>query len=70
MAVAQALKSGFEKIAVIDIDVHHGNGTQEGFYASPDVLTVSLHMDHGSWDEETHPQQGAASERGQGSAAG
>ncbi|GAQ90673.1 Histone deacetylase complex catalytic component HDA1 [Klebsormidium nitens] len=70
VAVAQARQSGFDKIAVIDIDVHHGNGTQEGFYTSPDVLTISLHMDHGSWDEETHPQQGATSERGEGSGAG
>ena len=32
-------------VAVIDIDVHHGNGTQGIFYARPDVFTVSIHAD-------------------------
>lgn len=32
-------------VAVLDIDVHHGNGTQGIFYARPDVLTVSIHAD-------------------------
>lgn len=32
-------------VAVLDIDYHHGNGTQEIFYADPTVLTVSLHAD-------------------------
>ncbi len=35
----------FERLAVLDIDVHHGNGTQDIFYGSREVLTVSLHMD-------------------------
>ena len=33
------------KIAVVDWDVHHGNGTQDVFYDDPDVLTISLHQD-------------------------
>ena len=33
------------RIAVVDWDVHHGNGTQEVFYEDPDVLTISLHQD-------------------------
>jgi acetoin utilization deacetylase AcuC-like enzyme/GNAT superfamily N-acetyltransferase len=33
----------FGKVAVLDIDYHHGNGTQEIFYQRPDVLTVSIH---------------------------
>jgi acetoin utilization deacetylase AcuC-like enzyme len=33
------------RIAVVDWDVHHGNGTQEIFYEDPDVLTISLHQD-------------------------
>ena len=33
------------KIAVVDWDVHHGNGTQEIFYEDPNVLTISLHQD-------------------------
>ena len=36
---------GVERIAVVDWDVHHGNGTQSVFEADPDVLTVSLHQD-------------------------
>lgn len=38
------LKEGFfEKIAIIDTDAHHGNGTQEIFYDNPSVLTISFH---------------------------
>jgi acetoin utilization deacetylase AcuC-like enzyme len=33
------------RVAVLDIDVHHGNGTQGIFYARPDVFTVSVHAD-------------------------
>ena len=33
------------RIAVVDWDVHHGNGTQEIFYDDPNVLTISLHQD-------------------------
>ncbi|AHD03672.1 class II histone deacetylase [Leisingera methylohalidivorans] len=33
------------RVAVIDWDVHHGNGTQMAFYDDPDVLTISLHQD-------------------------
>jgi acetoin utilization deacetylase AcuC-like enzyme len=32
-------------VAILDVDLHHGNGTQGIFYARPDVLTVSLHAD-------------------------
>lgn len=34
-----------QKIAVLDIDFHHGNGTQDIFYRNPDVLTISIHAD-------------------------
>jgi len=33
------------RVATVDWDVHHGNGTQQAFYESPDVLTISLHQD-------------------------
>jgi acetoin utilization deacetylase AcuC-like enzyme len=36
---------GVKRVAVIDWDVHHGNGTQEVFYDDPDVLTISMHQD-------------------------
>jgi len=34
-----------ERVAVVDWDVHHGNGTQQAFYDSADVLTLSLHQE-------------------------
>ena len=35
---------GLKRILILDIDAHHGNGTQEIFYKTSDVLYVSLHM--------------------------
>lgn len=37
--------SGAERVAVLDIDFHHGNGTQDLFYADPSILYVSVHGD-------------------------
>ncbi len=37
------LRRKFARVAYIDIDVHHGDGVQEAFYADPSVLTVSIH---------------------------
>ena len=42
---AQALRKQAARVAILDVDLHHGNGTQGIFYARPDVLTVSLHAD-------------------------
>lgn len=42
---AQELLAEFDRVAILDIDVHHGNGTQDIFYQRSDVLTVSLHAD-------------------------
>ena len=43
---AQALRDGgAQRVAVLDVDYHHGNGTQAIFYARSDVLTVSIHGD-------------------------
>ena len=36
---------GLKRIAIVDTDVHHGDGTQEIFYHDPDVLVISLHQD-------------------------
>jgi acetoin utilization deacetylase AcuC-like enzyme len=36
---------GAERVAIVDWDVHHGNGTEDAFYDDPDVLTISLHAD-------------------------
>ena len=38
-------KYGAERVAIVDFDVHHGNGTQDIFYDRPDVLYVSIHAD-------------------------
>lgn len=37
--------AGVARVAVIDYDVHHGNGTQSIFYEDPEVLTISIHQD-------------------------
>lgn len=42
---AEVLRGRYERVAVLDVDVHHGNGTQDVFYDRPDVLTVSIHAD-------------------------
>jgi acetoin utilization deacetylase AcuC-like enzyme len=69
IAARRAQQLGLHKVVIIDWDVHHGNGTQEGFYTDPTVFTVSMHMDHGSWGP-THPQTGAVDERGHGAGVG
>jgi len=69
LAVQLALDSGCKKVVVIDIDVHYGNGTAEGFYRSDKVLTISLHMNHGSWGP-SHPQSGSVDELGDGDGFG
>ncbi len=45
--VLRTVNSGdqFPRVALLDIDVHHGNGSQDIFYKRSDVLVVSLHMD-------------------------
>jgi acetoin utilization deacetylase AcuC-like enzyme len=61
--------AGAERVAIFDWDVHHGNGTQACFYERADVLTISLHMRHGSWGP-SHPETGSAAEAGLGPGAG
>ncbi|MDX1400348.1 MAG: class II histone deacetylase [Kiloniellales bacterium] len=69
VAIGVLRREGLKRACVIDWDVHHGNGTQEGFYDDADILTVSLHMDHGAWGK-SHPQTGGAEEVGLGSGKG
>ncbi len=46
IAVKRAQREGrVARVAVVDWDVHHGNGTQAAFYDDPSVLTISLHQD-------------------------
>jgi acetoin utilization deacetylase AcuC-like enzyme len=44
-AAAQRLRSTFNRVAILDVDAHHGDGTQQIFYARADVLTISIHAD-------------------------
>lgn len=55
---------GLDRIAIIDWDVHHGNGTQEVFEQDPNVLYVSLHQ------HPLYPGTGMASEIGTGAGEG
>ena len=63
-AAAHALSLGMERVAVMDYDVHHGNGTQWIFYEDPRVLYVSTHQ------YPFYPGTGAAEDVGRGKAAG
>ncbi|MGB1257744.1 MAG: class II histone deacetylase [Thiolinea sp.] len=56
---------GVEKVAVVDWDAHHGNGTQSIYYERNDVLTISLHQ------ENAYPaDSGAFTEQGEGAGRG
>ncbi len=44
IAISWLLDHGYDRIAYIDVDVHHGDGVQAAFYDDPRVLTISLHQ--------------------------
>ena len=60
VGAAQALARGLERVAVVDFDVHHGNGTQDIFWRDPRVLYASTHQ----WP--LYPGTGARAETGAG----
>ena len=64
VAAAHALSRGVSRVAVVDWDVHHGNGTQEMFFSDPRVLYASLHQ----WP--FYPGTGNAPEIGEGEGRG
>lgn len=64
VAAAALRAEGAGRVAIVDIDVHHGNGTQEIFYADPSVLYASTHQ------FPFYPGGGAAEERGIGLGVG
>jgi len=64
---AQHLRAVHPRVAILDIDVHHGNGTQGIFYRRADVLTISLHGDPRHF---TPFFTGHAHERGDGEGLG
>lgn len=55
---------GLQRVAIVDYDVHHGNGTNDIFYADPSVLFVSLHQ------YPLYPMSGLAEETGAGAGQG
>jgi acetoin utilization deacetylase AcuC-like enzyme len=58
-------RDGVERVAIVDWDVHHGNGTETVFWEDPTVLFVSMHQ-----DDLYPPGRGAATDRGAGAGAG
>ena len=64
IGAAAALARGLKRVAVIDFDVHHGNGTQEAFWRDPRVLFVSSHQ------FPYYPGTGALDEVGEGDGRG
>jgi acetoin utilization deacetylase AcuC-like enzyme len=64
VATAAALRAGLERVAIVDWDVHHGNGTQAIFDADPRVLYFSTHA------SPFYPGTGGVQEKGQGAAQG
>lgn len=64
VAAAAALEAGARRVVIWDWDAHHGNGTQEAFYHSPDVLVLSWHR------HPYFPFTGAPELRGQGAGQG
>ena len=66
IAIAALLAAGAERVAYVDVDVHHGDGVQAAFYDDPRVLTISLH-ESGS---TLFPGTGDPRETGAGDALG
>lgn len=66
LAIARLLELGAERVAYVDVDVHHGDGVQEAFRDDPRVLTVSLH-EH---PRTLFPGTGFPTETGEGAGEG
>lgn len=64
VGAAYARSRGVERVAIVDYDVHHGNGTQWIFYSDPSVLFLSSHQ------YPYYPGTGAETERGKGAGEG
>jgi acetoin utilization protein AcuC len=66
IAIKRLLKQGFRKILYVDIDAHHGNGVQDAFYHSKDVLFISFHQS----GDSLYPGTGFENETGEGEGRG
>ena len=64
IAAAHARARGLERVAIVDWDVHHGNGTQDAFFDDPNVLYISTHQ------FPFYPGTGAVLETGEGEGKG
>ena len=56
---------GLARVAIVDWDVHHGNGTEHAFYSDPTVLAISIHQDN-----NYPPASGAITDVGEGAGHG
>jgi len=61
---AESLREKVGRVAIVDLDLHHGNGTQDIFYARKDVLYISTHQ------EGIYPGTGRADDRGDDDGSG
>lgn len=66
LAVESLKARGFNRVLILDIDAHHGNGTQDVFYEDPQVLFISFHQD----GRTLYPGTGFVHEVGSGSGKG
>jgi acetoin utilization protein AcuC len=66
LGIRTLLAAGAQRVAYVDIDVHHGDGVQAAFYEDPRVLTISLHQD----PRTLFPGTGMPHEIGRGAAEG
>ncbi|MEM0438838.1 MAG: histone deacetylase family protein [Desulfurococcaceae archaeon] len=64
LAALRLINMGFEPVAIVDIDIHHGNGTQEIFWEDPRVIHIDLH------DSNIYPGTGWYIDIGSGEAMG
>lgn len=65
LSAMHARKRGLARVAIVDFDVHHGNGTEHAFYDDPSVLTISLHQ-----DRLYPPESGSVDDIGEGAGVG
>ncbi|MET9439076.1 acetoin utilization protein AcuC [Streptomyces sp. NPDC006551] len=69
LAIARLLELGVERVAYVDVDVHHGDGVQAAFWEDPRVLTISLHEHPSTLFPQTGwPEETGAAGPGEGSA--
>lgn len=66
IAITELLNKGVKRVCYVDVDAHHGNGVQDAFYASDEVLFISLHQS----GETIYPGTGFENEMGEGRGLG